>query len=107
MLCLGLWEHHTHWFWITPFFFAILMVICGALMCRSARRRRVASGRWGVWGLSCCSDPGRAQRFDTNPITPARILDQRYAAGEINREEYERMKRDIKSVPDDRKPAGG
>lgn len=49
-----------------------------------------------VWLVKALFSPGRGTLPPTgNTATPREILDQRYARGEINREEYELMKRDL------------
>ena len=49
-----------------------------------------------VWLVKVLFSPGRANYPPAGGVAnPREILDQRYARGEINREEYELMKRDL------------
>ena len=84
------WGTHFHWFWIVPFLFMILMVICAFRMFR----RRGVGYRAGWFPFGCCS-PGRGPMERWSGETPDQILDRRYAAGEITKEQYDQMKRDI------------
>lgn len=49
---------------------------------------------WGVRGLAGSSGPAPG----SSPPTPLEILQARYARGEISREEYETIRRDLQSV---------
>ncbi len=51
---------------------------------------------WGVRGLAGSSGP--ATPPGSSPPTPLEILQARYARGEISREEYETIRRDLQSV---------
>ena len=92
------WGQHLHWFWIMPFLFMIMMLICATLMAR----------RTGSW--RCCIGRSGRERFDSGkprpwPVadrcfeTPSQILERRYASGEITKEQNEQMRRDIESSP--------
>lgn len=84
------WEPHLHWFWILLLLVMILMFV------------RVVSGvrRWRAGSavpFGCCA-PWRRSEVRRRADTPQRILDRRYASGEITKEEYERIGRDIAST---------
>lgn len=81
---------HWHWFWIIPILFMILMCVFGSLLCRRAYNRQGDSGARRGWGP--CGSWGSQQNKSQ---TPSQILDKRYASGEITREHYEQMKRDL------------
>ena len=49
----------------------------------------------GVWVAKGLFGNNRPRREDGPALTPRQILDQRYARGEITREQYEIMKQDI------------
>ena len=51
-----------------------------------------------VWLVSTLINNGKrtSQPPDGNPVTPREILDQRYARGEIDRDQYEQMKQDLR-----------
>ena len=89
---------HGQWFWLVPLLFMIAMFVFGSFMCRrmGARRRRLAYA--GRGRFDCCG-PGRDSRSDWWSETPGRILDLRYASGEITKEQREQMKRDFESSP--------
>jgi putative membrane protein len=76
--CFG-WGGTWGFPWMIVFWAAI--ALCAFLMFRGFRRR------W--W--SCCSD----DRDGGQRETPLEILKKRYAKGEITREEFERMKKEI------------
>lgn len=98
MDCTHLWGPHTHWFWVMPLLFMLLMIVFAAVMARRARSWRCGFGRtwpgWAGWDQ-------RGQRWAARGCaeTPRRILDRRYARGEITREEYEQMRREVESEP--------
>ena len=46
-----------------------------------------------IWGIRTLQTKG--DRQISSPPSPLEILQHRYAAGEINREEFERMKKDL------------
>jgi len=86
-----------HWFWIVPFLFMILMIVCATRMMRCAAGwRRVRGQRTGWMPLGWCK-PGKDSVAYRWVETPREILDRRYANGEITKEQYEQMKRDIES----------
>jgi uncharacterized membrane protein len=70
--------------WFLPFvgIFVFMMLACFLF-------RRVFRG-----GMFCCA--GGAGGRGVAPDDPVGILKSRYARGEIGREEYERMKREIR-----------
>jgi putative membrane protein len=67
-----------HLMWIFPFLFLIVMVLCLSVFLRG--------GRYGC---------GRRDYDETPRETPRQILDRRYASGEISKEQYEAMKKDL------------
>ena len=77
------WGPHFHGMWIVPFLFMILMcVVMFALLFRGA-------ARGGFWHAHCPwshADHGETAR---------QILDRRYASGDLSKEQYDSMKRDI------------
>jgi putative membrane protein len=80
---------HGHWLWVIPVLFMILMVVCVVRWTRYARRWRAGTGdRWDWNSFGCCGP----RREGTS-----QILDRRYAEGEITREQYEQIKRDLES----------
>ena len=79
-LCCGL-----GWWWIFP----IAMIVMCALCCFVMRRRR---------GFMMCGPFSRGagdQFWKGHTESAGEILDRRYAASEIGKEEYEEKKRDI------------
>lgn len=71
------WTPYIHWFWIFPLlcllFMAIMMIACRTMPFRSGHG---------------------AQRGDRGE-TARQILERRYARGEIDKLQYEAMRRDI------------
>lgn len=63
------------WMWIIPLIFLIVMLL---FLFRSG-------------GLPTCGGRGMRDREES----AKEILDRRYARGEINQEEYQRMKKDL------------
>ena len=81
------WGPHFHWFWIIPFLFMVLMFgACFRMLWRTGNWRW-RSGHRARWQPFWCYDLGQEP--------PDQILDRRYASGEITKEQYEQMKRDI------------
>lgn len=53
-----------------------------------------------VWVVSVWSTgTGRSESFGATRETPLEILQKRYARGEISRDEYEQMRRDLQASP--------
>ncbi len=80
-------------YWPAGWWFLPLMGIFVFMMVACFLFRRIFAG-----GGLCCG--GGAGGRSTAPDDPLGILKSRYARGEIGREEYERMKREIRE--DDR-----
>jgi putative membrane protein len=92
----GGWPHF-HWFWIVPCLFMILMFVCAAFSIRRACARRYAPGNPAGWRLFGCH-PSRQGPMENGWSEAAhQILDRRYASGEITKEQYQQMKRDIET----------
>jgi putative membrane protein len=92
------WGPHTHWFWIIPFLFMILMIFFATRMARRADAWRSGvgpngRGRFGCWG------PGYGPMARWWSETPFQILDRRYASGEITKEQHEQMRSDLETNP--------
>ena len=92
------WGTHTHWFWIIPFLFMILMIVFATRMARRAGAwgcgvGRVGRGRFGCW------EPGLGPMAYRWSETPFQILDRRYANGEITKQQYEEMRHDFEPSP--------
>jgi putative membrane protein len=79
-------EYFWHWsFWWFPMFMPIVWIIFIALIFYLVFKRRNSRSPW---------EPGQG----TGPPESALdILKKRYAKGEINKDEFEQMKRDIMS----------
>jgi len=98
MECTHFWGPHLHGFWIIPLLFTLLMIVFATVMARRARSWRCGMGR--TW-------PGRFYRDQFGhrwsprgwSETPSQILDRRYASGEITKEQYEQIRRDIELNP--------
>ena len=82
------WEGGFGWMWIFPFTFMVLMMLFIGICVFGFFRRS------GGWGHSCpmCGWNSR-ERGDQD--TPRQILDRRYASGEITKEQYEGIKKDL------------
>lgn len=78
------WWPWSSSFWIFPMLCMIFMVIMMIAMFRRG---------------SGCMPFGRGTEHGTNRgrDTPQQILDRRYASGEISKEQYEAMRRDLNS----------
>ena len=76
-----MWPHGPwEWFplmWIFPLIFLVVMLLF------------LFRGGGGGWPM--CGSHGRRDREDS----AREILDRRYARGEINQEEYQRMKKEL------------
>ncbi len=74
------------WGLLFPIGMLIVMLVMAFLVCgRGARRFR---------GSGVCCTPGAGPRED-----PVEILRRRYAKGEITKEEFERIGRDLRAEP--------
>jgi putative membrane protein len=91
------WGPHWHWFWIVPFLFMIMMIVCASRMIRRAREWRRDPGHPRGWMPPGWCKPGHESMPCWWTETPGRILDRRYTRGDITKEQYEQMKRDIES----------
>ena len=82
------WDPFLPWFWIIPLFFMILMFVFACRRFRPACSwRRGSEHRAGRRTFGCCRSAD----------DPDLILDQRYARGEITKQQYEAMKHDLGS----------
>lgn len=88
-----------HWFWIMPVIFMILMFFCAALMLRRAGGWTWYAGNRGNWRRFGCWGAGQDSMGHWRSDSPSQILDKRYARGEITKEQYEQMRRDIEAGP--------
>jgi putative membrane protein len=93
-----LWGPNTHWFWIIPFLFMILMIVFATRMARRTDAwpcgvGRIGRGRFGYW------EPGQGPMARWWSEAPCQILDRCYASGEITKEQYEQMRHDFESSP--------
>ncbi|WP_291524520.1 SHOCT domain-containing protein [Acidithiobacillus sp.] len=70
----------TPWMMIFPLFFLVLMVVFMVFMMRG--------GMGGAMGGGSHETPDSGE-------TPREALDRRYARGEITREEYQQMRKDL------------
>lgn len=79
------WMWHWGGMWIFPMIMFVVMIVC----------MFVFFGRWRCrtpwWG------PGGYHREDRESETALEILKKRYAKGEITKEEFEQMRKDILS----------
>lgn len=91
------WTAQSHWFWIIPILFMVLMLVCMARMIRCAGAWRRSSGHGAPRFPAGWCNPGSGSMARWWAETPKQVLDRRYASGEITREQYEQMKRDIES----------
>ncbi|MDA8181278.1 MULTISPECIES: SHOCT domain-containing protein [Acidithiobacillus] len=71
----------TPWMMIFPLFFLVLMVVFMVFMMRG-----------GMGGGPMCGD---SHKTPDSGETPREALDRRYARGEITREEYQQMRKDL------------
>jgi len=87
---------HWHWQWIVPLLFMILMFVFAIRMCR---RMDAWQGGVGLRGRGRCGCwvPGHGPAAHDPSDAPIRILDRRYASGEITHERYEQMRRELES----------
>ena len=69
------------WGWIFPLIFLVLMVVFMVFMMRG-----------GMGGGPMC---GGSHKTPGAGETPREVLDRRYARGEITREEYQQMRKDL------------
>ena len=92
------WWGGYHWWWPGPVFMAVFMVACiagMALMMGHGRMSACVGGMRGFW----------AQRPGRHPTgTSERILDERLARGEIDVQEYRRIRQTLAGIST---PAGG
>lgn len=92
------WGTHTHWFWIIPFLFMILMFVFATRMARRSGTWRCGVGRVGG-GRFGCWEPGQGPMAYRWSETPFQILDRRYASGEITKEQHEQIRSDLETSP--------
>ena len=65
----------------------LLMLLLGGAL--------ILGGVWLVKTVLVSSQPNQPGNMASKPASPREILDQRYARGEISREEYEQIKADL------------
>ena len=81
------WGFYFPTFWLFPLFCLIFMVVMMFMM--------FWRGRFGCMHFG----GGTGHRTDDRHETSHQILDRRYANGEITKEQYQQMRRDIESGP--------
>jgi putative membrane protein len=91
------WGAHPHGFWIIPLVFMIVMCVLAGLMARRACGWRCGVARIGP---RQCSWPDSRFFAHRLPETPRQTLDRRYAGGEITREQYAQVKRELEGEHD-------
>lgn len=55
----------------------------------------ILGGIWLVSAVFTSSQPNQSGKMTTHQTSPREIVDQRYARGEISREEYEQIRADL------------
>jgi len=75
----------------------ILMFVFGCRIFRRAGSRRKGTWRRAGWQSFGCCGPGGDPADNRAADTPGRILDLRYARGEITQQQYEQLKHEIES----------
>ena len=55
----------------------------------------ILGGVWLVKNVIACNQPNQSGNIISKHASPREILDQRYARGELSREEYEQTKADL------------
>lgn len=98
MDCTQWWGPGFHGLWIFPLIFMILMVVFAVFMIRRAGSWSSGHGQNHGWGPFGWWGPGHGPMGRWSE-TPREILDRRYASGELTKEQYEQMKRDIGPSP--------
>jgi len=83
-------EHTIWWPWAGMWIFPIIMFAVILIFMFS-----FAGRRWGCWHWR--SGPGRYYGEGRESETALEILKKRYAKGEITKDEFEQMKKDILS----------
>ncbi len=96
MDCTYWWGPGFHGFWIIPLVFMILMMAFAAFMAWRMAHWRSGEGPNYGWGPFVGWGPGHGP-MERWSETSRQILDRRYASGEITKEQYEQMKRDIEA----------
>lgn len=90
-LCSGGWG----FWWIFPLFMLFMIIMCAAIFFRS---HRSGGGHhcWGPWPVM--GRPSEPDRSGSDPTYSAlQILNERFAKGEIQKQEYEEKKSTILS----------
>lgn len=83
-----MWWEGFRWMWIFPFTFMVLMMLFIGICVFVFFRR---SG----WGSHSCPMCGWNSRGTQDQDTPRQILDRRYAGGDITKDQYEGIKKDL------------
>jgi putative membrane protein len=103
MMDMNWWGSSFMWFWMIGYL--VIFVIIGVLIYRDAEKRGMNGLLWFIlvilpWiGILFLILYLIIRKDTATPITEHKsanlILDERYAKGEITREDYQRMKKDI------------
>ncbi|MGD0585058.1 MAG: SHOCT domain-containing protein [Oryzomonas sp.] len=89
-----MWSGSCGFWWIFPLFMIFMIIICVAF-CFFGHRSGGSHHHWGPWQMMDRPGPGRSWGDPT--YSAIQILNERFAKGEIQQQEYEEKKAAILS----------
>jgi putative membrane protein len=82
-----MWGDGWGFWWVFPLFMVFMFIICGAIFFFLGHRSGGGHHHWGPWQMM-----DRSRSWGDPTYSATQILNERFAKGEIEKQEYEEKK---------------